>query len=95
MYRLSDLDAKDKKTFEKVNKYVCDSAVIARLTKDFVSQHIDDAEFKDLVETRINSSTVGNLLALLRTPTRPIPHCAESYSGVSRQWTISCQGKVS
>ena len=87
--------SEDKKNFEKENKYVCDSAVIARLTKDFVSQHIDDAKVKDLVERRMNSSIVGNLLALLRKPTRPIPHCAESYSGVSRLWKISCQGKVS
>lgn len=63
--------SKDKNNFEKENKYVCDSAVIARLAKDYASKCINDVEVKDLLVKRINSSIVGNLVALLRTPTRP------------------------
>lgn len=62
--------SKDK-SYEKENKYVCDSAVIARLAKDYALKYVDDAEVKDLVERRVNSSIVGNFVSLLRTPTRP------------------------
>lgn len=64
--------SKDKKNYEKENKYVCDSAIIARLAKDYVSLYIDDVEVKDLIERRVNSSIVGNLVGLLRSPSCPI-----------------------
>ena len=61
------------KSFEKENKYVCDSAVIARLAKDYAAQYVEDEEVKDLVERRANSSVIGNLVGLLRKPVRPLP----------------------
>lgn len=64
--------SKDKKNFEKENKYVCDAAIIGRLAKEYVNNNITNRVIKDLVVRRVNTSVVGNLYSLLRTPKRSV-----------------------
>lgn len=60
------------KSFEKENKYVCDAAIIGRLSKEYVNNNNINPFIKDLVIRRVNTSVAGNLYSLLRTPCRPI-----------------------
>lgn len=64
--------SRDVVNYEKVNKYVSDSAIIARLTLDYAAQHVDDPEIRDILIRRTNSSIVGNLVGLLKKPIHPL-----------------------
>lgn len=66
-YNTSSL-SKDKKSIEKENKYVCDSAIVAKLSKDYVNNNNVPPFIKDLVIRRINTSVVGHLFSLLMKP---------------------------
>lgn len=69
-YNTSSL-SKDRRNIEKENKYVCDAAVIGRLSKEYVQQHVKDERIKDLVIRRVNTSVVANLYTLLKQKSRP------------------------
>lgn len=59
------------KSYEQENKYVCDSAIIGRLSKEYVYQHVQDEKIRDIVIRRVNTSIVANLYTLLKKSTRP------------------------
>lgn len=63
--------SKDRNNFDKENKYVCDAAIIGRLTKEYALTKVADNKIKDLLIRRVNTAVVANLYSLLRKPTRP------------------------
>ena len=71
-YVYNPVSLSKNKSFEKENKYVCDAAIIGRLSKEYVNNNNINPFIKDLVIRRVNTSVAGNLYSLLRTPCRPI-----------------------
>lgn len=92
--------SKDK-SFEKENKYVCDAAVIGRLSKEYVKIHVQDEQIKDLVIRRINTSVITNLYSIMKKKSRPIKivdNLIDAYqkNGLFPVWgkCISCRHRL-
>jgi glycosyltransferase involved in cell wall biosynthesis len=70
-YIYNDKSLSKDVNFEKQNKFISDSAVIAALARDYANNNVDDIEIRNLVLRRVNSSVIGSLVGLIKNPKLP------------------------
>ena len=71
LYFYNPVSLSTDKSFDKLNKYICDDIVVSHLIRQFSFQ-IQDKQMKDILLRRCNSSIVGAFLSLLRNKSLPI-----------------------